>query len=177
MQAQSSMPHQIIDYEDTLRVQMQFKSHIVNVMEKALQNEEFIVYIQPKVELKSNAINSCEALVRWLSDGELLSPVVFIDELERNGKIVDLDFYVVRKICKMLAELKQENKQVVPVSVNCSRHHLSNQRFVDDLIDILKEYHVATRDIIIEFTETTTIEHLESMKDTIEALHLYGFKV
>ena len=56
-------------------------------------------------------------------------------------------------------------------------HHLSNQRFVDDLLDILKEYHVATRDIIIEFTETTTIEHLESMKDTIEALHLYGFKV
>lgn len=66
-------------------------------MEDALDQREFIIYFQPKVELKENIVIGAEALIRWKDPRRgLISPGEFIPLFERNGFITKLDRYVIR---------------------------------------------------------------------------------
>lgn len=79
------------------------EQRITNRMRSALDNEEFVLYIQPKFDLRSNRISGGEVLVRWNSEGTgLVSPGLFIPVFERNGFIQKLDYYVWEKTCAML---------------------------------------------------------------------------
>ena len=71
------------------------EQYIENNMEQALENEEFFVMYQPKVDLATDKIVGAEALVRWNSPKfGLMAPSDFIPLFERNGFITKLDFYV-----------------------------------------------------------------------------------
>ena len=98
-----------------------------NDFDRAIADEEFVVWYQPKYDVKTERIAGAEALVRWKkSDGTMISPGEFIPLFEKNGLIVRLDEYVFRKVCQKQKERMKQGKVVLPVSVNLSRatlHH------------------------------------------------------
>ena len=59
----------------------------INKFREAIKNREFVVYYQPKVDMKTNKLCGCEALVRWIKDGKLIPPFKFIPVLEEEGSI------------------------------------------------------------------------------------------
>ena len=81
---------------------------IESMFYKALENEEFLVYYQPKVELHSYTLVGAEALCRWMHDGEMILPFKFIPVLEHNGDIVELDFYMLDHVCADLRRWMDE---------------------------------------------------------------------
>ena len=82
-------------YDDELRQTLLKEQEILNTMDEALINGEFIVYYQPKHNIMTNEITGLEALVRWQKkDGNILMPDSFITLFEKNGFITKLDFYV-----------------------------------------------------------------------------------
>lgn len=169
---------QYVYYDESLTEEALHKIEIENKMEKALANEEFLVYLQPKYYLKDELIGGAEALVRWKIPGEeLLLPNSFIPIFERNGFVVKLDFYMLRKVCSIIKGWMDLLIEPVVVSVNFSRMHLSNGDFVRELREVVDSYGIERRYIEIEITETVIYDNIEALEGIITELHESGFTI
>ena len=83
-------------------------------MDAALAEQQFIVYFQPKYQLKKMAPYGAEALVRWKrAEGTMVSPGEFIPLFEKDGLIVRLDEYVFRKVCSIQGERIRSGKKIL----------------------------------------------------------------
>lgn len=163
-------------YSDMERLQMVHEKELDNCMEKALEDEEFLVYLQPKVDLSTNKIAGAEALVRWDSSVMgFLPPYKFIPYFEKTGFIVKVDEYVFRKVCKQIRAWLDAGRMPVPISVNLSRRALYNEGYLMRYKEIQKQYRVPSELLEIELTETLFTENLELLKKTVLAIHEAGY--
>ncbi|WP_313162768.1 GGDEF domain-containing phosphodiesterase [Sedimentibacter sp.] len=126
----------------------------------ALERNEFEVYMQPKVDLKTGEISGAEALVRWNHpELGLLNPIRFIPIFEKNGFITKLDKFVFEQVCLYLRSWLNLGYHVVPVSVNVSRIHFLNANFVHDYNKIKENYNIPDNLIEIEITESVVFSN------------------
>ncbi len=168
----------IWDYDEEFRLKVLKDTQIANKMHKALENEEFKVYLQPKYSLNNTKIVGAEALVRWVQyDGAMVFPNDFIPLFEQNGFIVQLDKYMLSQVCRLLKKWQDMNIKLVPISVNFARLHLQNKNFVNEIQNIVSQYGINTKYIEIELTESTVIENEKQLKKLIKQLHKAGFLV
>lgn len=166
----------ILDYADDFEKEALLEKQIEDQMSSALTNEHFQLYLQPKFRTSDETICGAEALVRWEVNGKrYMHPTAFIPILERNGFIVKMDMYMFEQSVKRIREYMDEGLEPVTVSVNFSRLHLYNERFVEDLGDITDQYGVPRKYLEIELTETAVFENLEMILTLIEKLHAAGF--
>lgn len=168
----------IIFYDTDLRLTMIAEKVIENQMHVALENNEFVVYLQPKYDIVRNQIIGAEALVRWItSDGNLISPGQFIPLFEKNGFVVNIDFYVLETVCQLIREWLDNGLTPVRISVNQSRLHLSNPNYVNSVYKIIEKYGVPTQYIEFEITESAFMNDIGSMMRVMSALHDLGFHI
>lgn len=163
-------------YDDYDRVQMLKEKKMENSMQQALENGEFIVYLQPKINLEKSEIVGAEALVRWNSQDGLISPGEFIPFFEKNGFIVKLDLYVFDCVCRLLQDWENRGIAPIPISVNLSRNHLLDPQFLKKYEAIQKTYGIASHLLEFELTETVVFENLELLKNVIAQIHAAGFQ-
>lgn len=151
---------------------------IESIMEEALIKKEFKVYLQPKYSLEEgNELVGAEALVRWLHDGTLITPNRFIPVFEKNGFIVQLDYYMFEEVCKLQKKWLEMGHKPKIVSVNMSRLHLRSKHFVEDLVAICNKYDIATKYFEIEITESAAYENLDILLLVFEKIKKVGFHV
>jgi diguanylate cyclase (GGDEF)-like protein len=139
---------------------------------KAIKNNEFLVYYQPKVDMTTNRLSGCEALVRWMHDGKLIPPFSFIPVLEDEGYVTELDFYVFEKVCKDLSEWISKGIEPVRISSNFSKLHLKNKRFADDVLEIISQYNIDKKYIEIELTESSGYDDFEAMTEFVNKMKI-----
>ena len=142
--------------------------------EKALENNEFVVFYQPKVNTVNGEIIGTEALVRWNENGNLVSPAGFIPFLEDSGKINKLDMFVLENVCKDINAWKKKGKKAVPCSVNFSRKDLKNSKLPEKIMEIINKYEIEKNEIIIEVTETSSEDEKTTMISFLQKLKDYG---
>jgi EAL domain-containing protein (putative c-di-GMP-specific phosphodiesterase class I) len=147
---------------------------IERTFKEELANGNFVVYYQPKFDIKSGKIIGVEALTRWMNNGKLVPPGMFIPVLETNGEIVDLDLYVLETLCKDIHNYRNQGYNIVPASCNISRRDLEVKDIENKIINIIRKYNVFTRDIVIEVTETTNLEENARLSKFIEVMHENG---
>lgn len=165
-------------YVDEMREDIVREQQIVNHMRHALDEEEFVLYLQPKYSLQDNRICGAEVLVRWAKpEGGMISPGEFIPIFERNGFITKLDYYVWEKTCKLLAGWIAEGKKPLPVSVNISRVSLYNPRLVEAICGLTDRYHIPRELLELELTESAYTTNPKAIKETMERLQKEGFSI
>ncbi len=168
----------ICDFDIDMKNNLLNKVEITNKMEAALENEEFVAYLQPKVDLKTGKTSSAEALVRWIEpDGKINFPGSFIPIFEGNGFIVKLDNYILNSVCKTLVAWQDKGFEIVPVSVNFSRKHFINPDFINNLIKIVDSYNIDRKYIEIELTETIVLDNEDAIEELLLKIKNAGFKV
>ncbi|MGN0665801.1 MAG: EAL domain-containing protein [Huintestinicola sp.] len=140
----------------------------------SIEKEEFKVYYQPKVQLKSYTLNGAEALCRWIRNGQLIPPFRFIPALEQSKAICTLDFYMLDHVCRDIRRWLDEGREVVTVSVNFSRRHLGDGDLLERIISCIDKYNVPHRFIEIELTETTTDVDFDDLKKIVVGLRDAG---
>lgn len=161
--AKRSAHHDHLWFRDEM-VEASFKKQsVLAVFPRALEQNEFLVYYQPKVSSDSQLLCGCEALVRWLHDGELIPPFHFIPVLEQRNFICMLDFYMLEHVCQDLRRWQDSGITPVPVSVNFSKMHLHNSRLAYDIMQVLSRYNIEPQFIEIELTETSAYEDFSSL--------------
>lgn len=159
----------IIFYQDEMGDRLKTAVAYAADMESAFKNHEFIVYLQPKVSLKTGQIDGAEALIRWKKqDGRMIFPNDFIPVFEKNKSITLLDYYVYDEICKYLRNRIDAGKRVVRISVNVSRVHLFS---IDELVGYIKslinKYKLPPELLEFELTETVFTDKVD---DTIQLM-------
>lgn len=163
-------------YSEDIRRAMLEEQALENRMLPALQNGEFVVYLQPKYGIKTGSAVSAEALVRWEHPGQgLIPPDKFIPLFERNGFIQQLDAYMFEQVCKLLRGWIDEGKTPLPISVNVSRFQLNNEHFLQNYFDIRNSWRIPDQLIEIEFTESLVFENAGRMTSILQAFHENGF--
>ena len=150
-----------------------------NDMEKAFENREFVVYMQPRVLLANDEIKGAEALVRWKKkDGSIIYPNDFIPVFERNKSVTQLDFYVYEEVCRYLKERLESGKKTVAISVNVSRVHLySIDEFITKIKGLLVKYNIPPKYLEFELTETSFTDKVDDSITLLSRLRKLGVKV
>ena len=109
-------------YDESMIEDMRQEQFVINAVNKAIEEEQFVVYLQPKINLITGKPYGAEALVRWMHPTRgMIAPAEFIPVYERNGIIGRLDQYMWRKVCALLRKWIDEGKEPDPISVNVSR--------------------------------------------------------
>ncbi len=167
----------IFDYDGTAREIELRHREIDSLMEDALINEDYVVYLQGKYNIHTGELCGAEALVRWqFADGTPVSlPSEFIPLFERNGFITTLDYYIFENCCRILRSWIDEGKRVVTISVNFSRLHLQEPHFIQTLVNTAEKYNIPKRLLEIELTESAMFDNIETLVSVLAELHEAGF--
>lgn len=163
-------------YEEEDRVRLQQENLLINKMDDALKNQDFKVYLQPKVDISTGRIINAEALVRWKdADMGLVPPDEFIPLFEQIGFIRRLDLYMWEQVCICLRRWLDAKLQPVPVSVNLSRLHLMNRDFLAPFVEVQKKYCIPPELLELELTETAFQDASDAIPEAITQIHLAGY--
>lgn len=163
-------------YDESMTKEAMHQKEVENKMESAIKNEEFLVYLQPKYYLDGEKIGGAEALARWKNGNtDLFAPGAFVPIFENNGFITKLDFYMLRKVCGILRNWKNQGRELIVISVNFSRLHLKNSNFVNELCEIVDGFGVERKYIEIEITETVFYDNIDTLAILLEEIHKAEF--
>lgn len=165
-------------YDESMRKQLVEEQIIVNEMAQALEEEQFVLYVQPKYEIRHEELAGGEILVRWLHPIRgMISPGMFVPIFERNGFISKLDYYVLEHTCMMIDRWIKEKKKIFPVSVNISRVSLYNPKLPEQIIKLVSRYNIPPEYIQFELTESAYTSNPELIKKAMKELQNHGFKI
>lgn len=165
-------------YNATLKESILNEQKLVNDMENALKEHQFVVYYQPIVDVETQKTISAEALVRWQHpENGMISPGLFIPLFEKNGFIAKLDMYVCEEVCRHQASQIAAGNKVVPVSVNLSRINFYNPNLCVEIEELVDKYGISPEVIKLEITESAYKDNPQDLLKAINAFQQRGFMV
>lgn len=163
-------------YDDSIREKLLLEQQIGDDMVRALRDEQFNVYFQPKYDLTTGEMAGAEALVRWQHPVKgFMSPGDFIPIFEKNGFITELDMFVWNKGCNYIADWQKKYGVTVPISVNVSRKDIYKQNLPEILKEIVEENGLKPENLHLEITESAYTENPEQLILIVEQLKTEGF--
>ena len=173
---QYMQPYEI--YQEDMKTEYGQKNRVLLNLEKALEQEEFVVCYQPVVDGQTGEIVSAEALVRWNSSGaEPMVPSVFVPELEDSGYITKLDTYIDQTVHRFQEERYCQEKRMVPVAVNLSRMDLMDGRMTERIFTEIQETKVPKQYFRYEIIESACTIISTQGEEFLESLRQQGVQI
>ncbi len=165
-------------FDEAMVEEQRWMDMIRENQQKALDNEEFVVYYQPKCDPKTEKLKGAEALIRWMHPEKgMISPGRFIPIFESNGFITKIDHYMLSHVAADQRRWLDAGFDCVPVSVNVSRAHFIESDLAEQIRDIVDNAGTPHNLIEIELTESAFFDDKKALITTIERLKEYGFAV
>ncbi|MDO5417879.1 MAG: EAL domain-containing protein [Lachnospiraceae bacterium] len=176
-QAKKKASVSVVVYNKELKEQRNLEMEVINGLKRGIENREFRIYLQPKFSMKDFSMTGAEALVRWEKpDGSVLTPADFIPIYERTGQILELDYYVYEEVARFLAKNQSLGRRQVPIAVNASILHASDEGAVERYLEILNRYGVDPSLTEIELTETATVQDYQNVRQLFLKLREAGIR-
>lgn len=167
-----------IFYTKGIQEEVQNSMLLESELKIAVDNDEFLVYYQPFVDLNNNKIVGMEALIRRIKkDGEIILPGQFIDLLEKMNLIEKVGIMVLEKVCMQLRKWLDAGYEIVPVSVNLSALQFKNPNLAKNIKAILNKYRILPEYVVLEITESTVMEDVGIAQLLINELKRDGFTI
>ncbi|MBQ8965825.1 EAL domain-containing protein [Ruminococcus sp.] len=165
-------------YSQRMRMQKLYEQSICNELHAALNNRQIEMFLQPKFHLEKRVIIGAEALARWRNpNGTYKMPFEFIPVLEKVGYIDELDFFIYEEVLRTLEKWKKCGHRLLPVSVNFSQHHITQPKFVENIINTANSYDVDKAFVELEITESCFSGDTQVLFSVMDRLRNEGFKV
>ncbi|MHB1213949.1 MAG: EAL domain-containing protein [Thiobacillus sp.] len=158
--------------DSEMRSRLSWGERISSALDKRL----FLLHFQGVYRTEDGTLSHLEALVRMTDEqnpGQLIMPAHFIQLAERNGRILDIDRWVIHEVLRRLAE----NPAIPPIAVNLSGRSLSEPGLPQFIRDELRQSGINPRRLIVEITETAAVSDLLDAQRMIEALRQLGCSV
>ena len=147
-------------------------------LRRAIEQEEYLTYYQPVVNLSSGSIVGLEALVRWQHpDLGVILPAEFIGLAEDTGLINTIGDWVMRQACAQTREWQIKGHRNLRVAVNVSARQLRQANFAEHVMQILDETGLDPGSLELELTETSIMENAEAAVEFLSELRRTGVKV
>lgn len=173
----------VLLFNSKMQENLTLEENIEAKMEESLKNGEFQIWYQPIYDLKTKKAVGMEAFVRWQSSelGFLL-PEKFLPIFERNGFILQIDYFVLEEVCKLQRKNIDEKIAILPISINQSSLHFTEEHYISKVKSIIKKYKLPKGIIKLEFgelafSEAGNYKQIEKIEKTIRALQNLGLKI
>lgn len=151
------------------------KIEIEREIHRAVQQEEFVLYLQPKVDIASGGIVGCEGLVRWQKDsGKLVPPNQFIPIAEKAGFITLISRQAIKQAVRYLAAWREKGIHHLTVSINLSILDFNDDDLVSYILGLLHQYQVEPERFVIEITESLFMENKDRVMRAMQVLNRHG---
>ena len=170
----------LVVYDQKMHENELFNEKLILGFEKSLENKEFKIYLQPKMNIAGDKprLSSAEVLVRWIHPGYgIISPTVFVPLFESNGLITRLDKYIWEEAASQIKEWKEKYGITLPLSINVSRVDLFSATLMDDLMEIMHKYDLKFDELFLEVTESACVEDAKEVTKRVTALKNKGFVI
>ena len=165
------------DIVDTALESMRHEQKILHLIDKALENRTFMVWYQPILDVVSGTYRSAEALIRLRDgNGSFVNPEELIRIAEKHGRIDAVGLYVFEEVCRLLQDRETKLRGINCIEVNLSPRQLRNPALADNLLTLIRKYHLSADSINLEITETaeTTPAEREQMVAFMERMRAEG---
>lgn len=131
--------------------------------------KKYIPYFQPKIDMRDGSLIGAEALVRGIDGyGNIVKPEQFVEEMERNGQIRDLDYFMLESVLRQMSGWKDKGYPPITVSVNISRNTLFSPTVLASVLAIQSRYpDISPENLELEITETAGSVETETLGDII----------
>jgi diguanylate cyclase len=149
-----------------------------NSLRRALNNKEFVVYYQPKVNLEDNAVVGAEALIRWMDpDRGMISPGEFIPVAEETSLIGEIGQFVMETACRQNSQWQEKGLKPVRISVNFTADQFHDRFILDKVQAVLSETFLSPEYLELEITESTLVGDMDKVIDKLTAFRAMGLHV
>ena len=170
----------ILVYDEALREREIYEQRLLNDLHNAVENHQFLVYFQPKYDIRCDPprLASAEALVRWRHpELGMISPGDFIPLFENNGLINVVDGYVWEEAAHLLALWREKHSIELPISVNVSRNELFDSSLETHLRQIIEENGLMPVSLKLEVTESVCAGSTDELIAVLDHLRDLGFQI
>lgn len=164
-------------FKPEMMERMMYQKKVSSDFPAAIKNGEFIVYYQPKINLYDRNLHGAEALVRWIHDERIISPMDFIGILEKEEAICALDLYVFEKVCEDIRDWLDAGLRVTRISSNFSKRNLRNTNLANEIISIMKKHNIDSKYIEVELTEISDYDDYKEFEQFVNKLKHNGISV
>lgn len=151
-----------------------------NDLRDAISRHEFVLYYQPKVNLKTNRIEQVEALIRWNHPEKgLILPDQFIYVAESSGLIIQIGEWVIDQSLQQYSAWQNNGnaEQIKNIAINISSHQFNQPNFVDNIFKKLKQHNIPGNAISLELTESAMLEHQHNAVHKVKQLEAHGIHI
>ncbi|MGB5275919.1 MAG: bifunctional diguanylate cyclase/phosphodiesterase, partial [Gammaproteobacteria bacterium] len=159
------------EINDKIVEQLQLEVDLHN----AIESDQFRLVYQPKINTRSECIESMETLIRWYHPQRgLISPITFIPTAEKTGLVVDIGKWCLNAVCEQASKWVRKGATDLRVSVNISAIEFSDDSFIDSVKQALKQNKLDAAHLELEVTETTVMSDIEKSAEIIDELRFIG---
>ena len=149
-----------------------------SALRRAIDNEEFVLYFQPKVHIGSGRISGAEALIRWKRPGHgMVSPALFVPILEETGLIVRVGNWVLNEACRKIAAWGKAGTGAVHLSINVSGIQFFVGGLEEEVLKAIKVHDIAPELLELELTESSLMSNAEDTIMVLRNLKALGIQI
>ncbi|MES2150861.1 MAG: EAL domain-containing protein [Pseudomonadota bacterium] len=161
-----------------MNVQVLARIELELALRRALENEEFVLYYQPKLDLVSGQVSGVEALLRWLRPGYgLVFPGEFVSLMEETGLIVRAGAWVIERACRQIAQWSAQGVGEIHVAVNVSSRQFVEGDLEETIRAALARHQVDPKLLELELTESALMSNSERTIEVLGRLKGLGIRV
>lgn len=162
-------------YSSSIHSQSNERLAIEGGFHRALAQQEFMLYYQPQIDVKTGEIVQMEALIRWKhSTLGMIPPNTFIPIAEQNGFILPLGEWVLRTACQQLYQWQTLGFPNLKMGVNLSAKQLRDKNLVTIVTQIVEDSKISPKSLELEITETAAMEDMDLTKSILNTLQEMG---
>lgn len=145
-------------------------------LKPAIENEEFKLFFQPKIDLKTLNLAGCEGLIRWYKDDLIIGPNKFIPIAEDTHHIIQIGRIVIELACQTISKW-QDMGTPIPISINVSPIQLQAPDFIKQLEWVLNKYPDAARWLELEITESSLMTNFDHTLSLFSEIKSHGIGI
>ena len=151
---------------------------ISDALFRAVEEQQFELYFQAKLDLHQQRADSCEVLLRWRHpEFGMVSPALFIPIAEHDGQIIEIGLWVLRQACMVLTRWQQDQVPLHRMAVNISGVQLQQADFIPQVQRILAETGADPQLLELELTESWMMQDLEQSASALSDLKALGLRI
>ena len=171
-----NMQKEIAYYHEEILNKRLHETNTLDELDRAFLNDEFVIFLQPQVDIVKNEVVSAEALIRWDKPGRgIVPPSEFIPVFENNGMIAKLDYYVWELACRQLRRWKDLGYTERSISVNISAKDFYMSDLYDSITSLVEKYEINPVNLRLEITESAFVLDVKKQMELVIKLQAYGF--
>lgn len=175
--AKNRLKQRVVFFNEKFKAKMDWTRNVRELLGKSIDKQEIYPVFQAKINMRTGELVGFEALCRWNYLGQVIPPSEYINILNNQGMIHNLDMYILRKTCQNLRKWEDMGIDYPTISVNISRKNLFIPNIEEIIHEITTETGIDPSKLDIEITESATEDEFSRLLNFITRMRQYGYKI